>query len=175
MKKFLNSVILIFLFSLTPLPMGEGQGVGVAYACAVQSFYSPADDVESVILAELSQAMKSIHVAAYALTDSEIADRLIELHKRGVEVVVYLDRRQAAGRGNKVRLLRRAGMQVLIKRGRYLMHDKYIIIDRCTVITGSYNFSGSARRQDNNVVVLEHCLTRAREYEADFKRLTGGR
>ena len=173
MKKFLNFAILILIFSVTPLLPGEGQGVRASFACSTQTYYSPADDVESVILSELAQAKKSIHVAAYALTDSEIADRLIELHKRGVEVVVYLDKTQASRKLSKDEELRAAGVTVIIKKGRYLMHDKYIIIDRRTVITGSYNFSESARRQDNNVVVLEHCLKRAREYEADFGRLTG--
>lgn len=175
MKKFLFCVICIFSFTITPLLPGEGQGVRFAFACEIKPYFSPADDVQGVILTELSHAKKSVLVAAYGIASPEIAAKLCELKKAGVDVTVYLDRTQAAGKGSQADALRAAGVKVLVKKSRLLMHDKYMVIDGSEVLTGSYNFSRGAAHQDNNMEVITDCPDLCEAFKANFKDiLTGG-
>lgn len=161
MKKFINSFVLILIFATQ------------VFACDVDLYFSPVDDVEDVILSELSAAKKTVQVAAYGIASPVIAAKLIDLKKAGLDVTVYLDRTQAAGRGSQCAALRKAGVRVLIKRSSYLMHNKYIVVDGRTVITGSYNFSKGAARQDNNIEVFHDCSGVAAGFDKDFGRMTG--
>lgn len=53
----------------------------------------------------------------------------------------------------------------------YIMHHKVIIIDGRTVITGSFNFTGSAQTQnDENVLIIEDAGLAAR-YTEEFERV----
>jgi len=133
--------------------------------------FSPVDDVESKILDELRKAKKTVQVAAFGIDSPKIAAELVRLRAAGKDVTVYLDRTQAAGRGSQLDALRRGNVTTFIKHKRYLMHDKYMIIDDREVITGSYNFSKRAAKQDNNLEVIKDSSRLVRKFEADFRRM----
>ncbi len=162
MRKFLNSVILILVFT------------GQALACDVKPYFSPPDNVRWIILTELDKAKDTVDVAAYAFTDPMVAEKLAALARRGVKVVVYMDRVQSRNRYSKGRYLAASGVEVHIKKRRYLQHNKYMIIDGSEVLTGSYNFSGSAAKQDNNFEVIADCPDVVGRFKDDFKRLLKG-
>jgi len=53
------------------------------------------------------------------------------------------------------------------------MHNKVIILDDHTVITGSYNFSESAESNDENMLILESsdvAIAYTKYFEALFKQ-----
>jgi hypothetical protein len=49
-------------------------------------YFSPSPEPERAILQTLQSAQKFVHAALYQLTDPEIADVLIEIAKRGIEL-----------------------------------------------------------------------------------------
>jgi phosphatidylserine/phosphatidylglycerophosphate/cardiolipin synthase-like enzyme len=51
------------------------------------------------------------------------------------------------------------------------MHNKVIVIDERTVITGSYNFTGSAEKDNDENLVIVDDPNLARAYLDEFQRV----
>jgi phosphatidylserine/phosphatidylglycerophosphate/cardiolipin synthase-like enzyme len=117
-------------------------------------YFSPYDDCQGVILANLHSAQKSVLVSCYGLSDRRIADELIALHRRGVKVRICVDRSRSRSRLDQTRRLAADGIDIVVKPVSRLEHNKFLVIDHLVVITGSYNLSKSASKQDNNLIVI---------------------
>jgi len=138
--------------------------------------FSPRGGAEKLILEEISKAQKQILVAVFSFTNMRIAKALVEAKNRGVKVYVITDEGQGESRyGRKVLdFLTSHGVKVKIKRGSGggLMHHKYAVIDGKIVLTGSYNWTYSAeKRNDENLVAIEGSRNLAKTYFENFKAL----
>ncbi len=91
--------------------------------------------------------------------------------KAGLPVRGVFERQNAGGTGSAFSRLRQGGVDVLEDGNCYILHHKVIIIDERTVITGSYNFTGSAERDnDENLVIVDDAAL-ARAYLDEFERV----
>ena len=122
-----------------------------------ETHFAPYDDPASVIVSLAHSAVRSIHIDIYGFTYVPLMDELIAAHARGVTVNIVADHTQAEGTAEKPQLQRLvdAGIAVLIgtsSRGA-IDHSKYLVIDEAVVGFGSFNFSDSARAQDNTFSV----------------------
>jgi len=107
----------------------------------------------------------------YVFTDKEIADSLIDAQKRGVKVRVYLDRSQIESSYSVSRFLIQKGIKVRISSNNYIMHNKFAIIDKRLLLTGSCNWTFSANnRNDENLLVIDNPEVIAR-YQQQFENL----
>lgn len=154
--------ILFFLtFNMACAPLGGGSGSGGPSPRLlteadenIEVYFAPAPDIHQHIIDRYDHAQKSIHVAIYSLTKDEFADALIRAHNRGVEVMVLVDKAQA-GKTFEDEKLEAAGIKVWRSKGRQLMHNKISIIDDSIVITGSYNYTKNASKNDENYVIIK--------------------
>ncbi|MBR6023133.1 MAG: KTSC domain-containing protein [Kiritimatiellae bacterium] len=108
------------------------------------------EECEEVVLRAIAAAKTSIYVAAYAFTRTRIANALAEASRRGVRVALKMDSRQAEHPGAQrlLDLLRDAGVSVslIFVEGDYAaMHNKFMVFDLRTLVTGSYNFTTQAQ------------------------------
>ena len=142
-----------------------------SYACEIQSYFSPTDNIEKVIMTNLSQAKKSVHLSLYGIANKRLADKLIELKRAGVEVILCEDKTQAAGVHDQHAYLEKNGVQVVIKKTGVLEHNKFAVIDGRAVIMGSWNWSNSAQKQDNSDVVIANCPEEVQKYEDAFQQI----
>lgn len=130
-----------------------------------ETHFAPYDDPASLIVALAESAVASIHIDIYGFTYRPLMDALIAAHARGVHVNIVADHTQAEGLAEKPQLQRLvdAGIDVLIatsSRGA-IDHSKYLLVDADLGTTapescvgwGSFNFSESARAQDNTFTV----------------------
>lgn len=118
------------------------------------------DECEKAVCQQIREARKSILIAAYSLTSNYIVDALVDAGTRGVQVRMKIDREQAREDAAKrlVERLRRAGGSVhtIGMPAHYSMHNKFLVIDDHTVLTGSFNFTIAAATQNwENLVVIE--------------------
>ena len=108
------------------------------------------EDCEVAALRAIRKSRKTIIVAAYSLTSNYVVTALIEAKGRGVDVKMKIDRHQSEQRGapKLIGRLRRAGISVhtVAQPSPYSMHNKFLVVDGDTVLTGSYNFSIAAAR-----------------------------
>lgn len=119
-------------------------------------YFSPRGGCTEAIVKHLAKAEKAIYVQAYSFTSPAITQALIEAKARGVEVEVILDKSQSRGQGASGSTLRDAGVKVYIDSAHAIAHNKVMMIDGRTLVTGSFNFTKAAEdRNAENLMVLE--------------------
>ncbi len=137
----------------------------------IYTYFSPEDDLPPKIIRFIRAAKRSVHFMAFSFTDSQIGDAMIARLNDGVEVEGVIEKRGAEGKGGEFPRLQKAGVKVLKDGNSYVMHHKVIIIDGLWTITGSYNFSASgARSNDENVVVIKSEAV-AKKFESEYQRV----
>lgn len=155
---------------------GAPQSLALPRETAVSAGFSPDGSALALVLQVIGQAHRSIDVAAYLLTSSDVARALVQAQRRGVRVRVLLDAKSdmaedARYARHALGILVNAGIAVRSIDAYPLFHDKYMIIDRRTVQTGSFNYTSSAaRRNAENVLVVWNAPQLAARYQADWER-----
>jgi phosphatidylserine/phosphatidylglycerophosphate/cardiolipin synthase-like enzyme len=135
----------------------------------ISVYFSPQGGCASAIVRELNVARTNIQVQAYSFTSEPIAKALLEAHKRGVKVQVILDKSQRSEKYSSADFLSHAGIETLIDSEHAIAHNKVMIIDGATVITGSFNFTKAAEKNnaENLLVIRDQYL--ADQYMANWK------
>ena len=170
-KIFLNFAVCILQFAIFISPSPAGM--------AVQTCFSPYGKCASHILREIGRAEKELLVAVYAFTSDELAWSLVKAAERGVKVQVIVDREfDAANETSKRTFLEQQRISVRrvtgLERGKSpgLMHQKFAVIDRKVVLTGSYNWTASAEAfNDENLLLFRDAGALAEEYRKEFFRI----
>jgi len=169
-KRAEHALCLFILLGLTTSAQGD---------MVVQTCFSPQGNCSAYILREIEQARKELLVAVYAFTSDELASGLVQARKRGVSVQVILDREfDADNRNSKGKFLEEQKIPVRRVTGMKsagpdkengLMHQKFAVIDRKTIFTGSYNWTHSADKlNDENLLLFRDAGPLAEEYRKVF-------
>jgi phosphatidylserine/phosphatidylglycerophosphate/cardiolipin synthase-like enzyme len=121
----------------------------------VEIHFSPRGGCTDAIVAELDAARETVLVQAYSFTSAPIAKALVEARDRGVEVRVILDESQKSEKYTSATFLANNGIPVLIDSRHAISHNKVMVVDGRTVITGSFNFTKAAEESNaENLVVI---------------------
>lgn len=134
----------------TPNPRLAVDGVDI------ENYFSPDDGVGRRILDLLKGAESSIYFLAFSFTTDDFAETIVRKARDGLTVAGVMDEGQIkSNTGGEYDRFKQAGLSVYIDGNPGNMHHKVFIIDERIVIFGSYNFSASAeRRNDENVLVI---------------------
>lgn len=140
----------------------------LAAGATVEAAFSPGE-APVLVLRQIQEAQSSIFVAAYSFTSPEVAAALVKAYRRGVAVKVVLDDSQRGERYTSATYLANAGIPVRIDSAHAIQHNKYMVIDRAHVQTGSFNYTRSAaERNAENVLVVRESPALAAQYLADW-------
>ena len=108
-------------------------------------------------------------IQAYSFTSYPIAEALIDAQKRGVKVEAIIDAKQIHEKKVKIGLIAKGGVAVYLDRVHAIAHNKVMIIDGKTVITGSFNFTNAAEEHNaENLLILDDAAL-ATEYTSNWK------
>ncbi len=120
--------------------------------------FSPDDGIDDMIESLISAANESVYMLAYSFASRDIAERLEAADKDGLDVIVVCEDSKAyTDGGGQCGPLSEAGLKVYVDGYKdTLMHEKVIILDDSVVIAGSYNYTRSAdKRNDEQVLVIQ--------------------
>jgi phosphatidylserine/phosphatidylglycerophosphate/cardiolipin synthase-like enzyme len=117
----------------------------------------------------IETARLSVDVAVLDLDLWSLRDALIAAQRRGVAVRMvvesdYLDSKE-------IQEIRDAGIPVLGDRREGLMHNKFAIIDRAEVWSGSMNYTVSEAYRNNNNLIRLRSRPLADDYTAEFEEM----
>jgi phosphatidylserine/phosphatidylglycerophosphate/cardiolipin synthase-like enzyme len=139
---------------------------------SIHTAFAPSPQAIELVEGTINGAEKSIHLAAYSFTSQKVTDALLRAHKRGVDVRMILDKSQVKKPRQVILDLHAAGIPIRVSYKYAIMHNKYIIVDKETVETGSFNFTASAeKRNAENVIVIRNNPRLAKRYLVDWQRL----
>jgi phosphatidylserine/phosphatidylglycerophosphate/cardiolipin synthase-like enzyme len=135
----------------------------------IRVYFSPRGGTADAIVAEIAKAHKEIRVAAYAISHPQITDALADAHARGVFVRIIVDRHQTNDSYTTANKLHDRGIRTLVDRAEKLHHNKTIIIDADTIITGSYNFTRNAEYQNAETCLIIHDAKLTTQFIANWQ------
>ncbi len=167
-KKSMRRLIIWSIFFLVALPYPTSSIQAKPSATEEEVFFSPKGGCTQAIVDNLNWAEKYVRVQAYSFTSKPIAEALIAAHKRGVDVKVLLDKSQPHAKGGKINMLVDAGIPVMIDKKHAIAHNKVIIIDGVTVLTGSFNFTNAAEDKNAENLLVVRDKTVARKYRNNW-------
>jgi phosphatidylserine/phosphatidylglycerophosphate/cardiolipin synthase-like enzyme len=122
----------------------------------IKAHFSPKGGCQDAILAELKKARREILVQAYSFTAEPLALAMVEAKKNGVTVEIVLDKSNELERYSDLKILIDNAMDVKIDHDHAIAHNKIIIIDKATLITGSFNFTNQAEHENaENLMIIK--------------------
>ena len=136
-----------------------------------ESFFSPGETCLRAIVSCISAARETIDVCVFTITDDRISEALVAAHKRGVKLRVISDDDKSEDRGSDTRSLDRKGIDTRFDSSPSHMHHKFAIFDRKTLLTGSYNWTRSAARANQENILLSDDVRLIADFRGCFDRL----
>jgi len=150
------------------------------------------DDLEAVIVEFIDGANKRLEIAVQELENKPIAEAIIRARRRKVIVKLvleqdYLREKRAShspwvnmrGGNEQNRVIHdamlRASIDVKADYNNKIFHQKFIIRDRQSVLTGSTNFTPTGTHRNLNHVVIVHDKTVAMHYYREYREIQRGR
>lgn len=112
------------------------------------------------VLQLIGQAQSRLSIAMFTWTRPDFVQAVIAAAARGVQVEVFIDRRQGQGAGAEVvHDLVAAGIPVCLSRGDGLLHHKTLVVDDRILVTGSANWTRSAFKNNDDCFLVLNPLT----------------
>jgi phosphatidylserine/phosphatidylglycerophosphate/cardiolipin synthase-like enzyme len=165
-RRTLRILALALLFCWTALAPGVKAG---AEAQPWAVYFSPQGGCTEAIVTAVSQARTSIHVQAYSFSSYPITKAIIAAQARGVRVEVILDKSQLTEKYSALPALLAAQVPTWIDPAHQIAHNKIMIIDGKTVITGSFNFTKAAEERNAENLLIIHSQQLANQYVQNWQ------
>ncbi len=125
--------------------------------------------LDKILIQDIDLANASVEVAAYDLDLQSVTDALIRAHKRGVQVRMVTDSDNVDL--DQPQELIEAGIPVIADGRSSLMHNKFVIVDRMIVWTGSWNLTDNGTYRNNNNITRIASQELAENYGGEFNEM----
>ena len=134
----------------------------------VQVYFSPQGGCTGAIVGELNEANKEILVQAYSFTSQPIAKALVMLINGG-DTEIILDKSQRGEKYSGADFTAHMGVPTYIDSAHTIAHNKIMVLDQETVITGSFNFTKAAEERNAENIFIIKSPELAKEYLDNWK------
>jgi len=136
----------------------------------IEVAFSPPGGATAAIVQAVGEAKQRVWVQAYSFTSAPIARAVLHAAKRGVDVKVVLDRSQRSQKYSVADFFANQGVPVYIDDQHAIAHNKVMVIDSGTLITGSFNFSKAAEQVNaENLLIFRGNPALQRLYADNFR------
>ncbi|MBW2976773.1 hypothetical protein KY347_04985 [Candidatus Woesearchaeota archaeon] len=130
-----------------------------------EAYFCPREDCSKIIKNMVDSAEKSVHCAFFDLDLKNLINALAKKsHNADVKVIIDKNNYDSQIKGDGVRV---------VKSSQY-MHNKFCIIDKSLVLTGSTNPTNNGAGLNNNNIVILASRYLAENYEDEFDELWNG-
>lgn len=138
----------------------------------LENYFASEKKAAPLMAEAINQAQSEILFLAFSFTNDEIGEAMLARAEAGVAIRGVFETVGAETEFSYYPVMQEAGLshvQVRQDGNPYIMHHKVIILDRETVILGSFNFSDSANRQNDENVMFVHDAAFASYFVEEFE------
>lgn len=134
-------------------------------------YFSPSEDCRNAIIKEIKSAKQELRICVFTISDDRITDAILEAHSRNVTITIITDNDKTLDVGSDIGFLSKKGIRIKIDTTSNHMHHKFMIVDGRSVTTGSYNWTNSAAKynQENIIVTADKAVVSA--FSKEYNRL----
>ncbi len=164
MKKILLLALLAFSVSINSSHAEFFNSTGT-----IDVYFSPRGHCTEAIIKQLDNANTEILIQAYSFTSVSIARAITDAQKRGVHIEIILDKSQRTAKYSGADFVAHA-WATYIDVAHAIAHNKIMIIDRKTLITGSFNFTKAAEEKNaENLLIISGNSPLVNRYIQNFE------
>ncbi len=131
-------------------------------------YFSPGGGCTEAVVEALGKAKSTVLVQAYSFTSAPIAKALVEARRRKVKVEVVLDKSQRTEKYSSATFIYNHGIPCFIDAQHAIAHNKVMVIDGRTVITGSFNFTKAAEEKNAENLLVVQDVELAKKYTQNW-------
>jgi phosphatidylserine/phosphatidylglycerophosphate/cardiolipin synthase-like enzyme len=136
---------------------------------SLEAHFSPKGGCTDAIVREIQHARHEILVLAYSFTSKPIAQALVDAKLRGVHVEIVLDHSNEKEEYTDLHFFLQQGLKPVIDPHHAIAHNKVMVIDNRTLLTGSFNFTQHAENDNaENLLVIKGHPELVRAYKDNF-------
>lgn len=135
------------------------------------AYFSPGDACRNTIINQINSATQQLHICVFTISDDLITDAILTSHKRGTQVRIITDNDKSHDEGSDIEQIAREGISVKMDRSPNHMHHKFMVTDEKAIITGSYNWTRSAAKFNQENIVLSKEAGLIKSYLKEFDQL----
>ncbi len=168
MKRTLITSLLFLLVAPGCRAQDAPQGQQAQTLPPIAVYFSPNGGCTEAVVKEITAAKATILVQAYSFTSVPIAKALVDANKRGVQIQVILDKSQRTEKYSSADFVLHAGIPIFIDAKHAIAHNKIMVIDGATVVTGSFNFTKAAKTSNAENLLVIRSPELAAKYAANW-------
>lgn len=122
--------------------------------------FSPNGGVMEAVVREINISKKTILISAYSFTNQNVGKALLDAHSRGVKIEIILDPENLGNPNSLMHSLYENGLIIYLDKSHSIAHNKIMVIDSNTVISGSANFTKAASESnaENSLIIKDNQL-----------------
>lgn len=135
--------------------------------------FSPQNHCSQTICDFLDKAEDSIQICVFTISDDSITKKITQCNDRGIKIKIITDNDKQYDRGSDINYLAGKGLEIKVDMSRHHMHHKFAIVDNKTVLTGSYNWTRSAEKFNQENLIITDSSNMVQLFKNEFKRLWG--
>ena len=141
-------------------------------------YFCPQDDCEEQLFNLMKGANDSIYCALYDIKLDSFVESIVAQKSRGIDIKIITEdntAKNAKSKYDELKEILKENITTDEKRssGKYnnLMHNKFCIIDKKIVFTGSFNPTHNGAHKNNNNMLVIHSEYLAQNYLDEFKEM----
>jgi len=133
--------------------------------------FSPGTDILESISDLLKQTQKTLDICVFTITDERLANDIFDCFQHGIKVRIITDDDKMFDHGSVIRDLSNAGIPIKIDHSQYHMHHKFGIIDSRIVFTGSFNWTYTASKHNQENLLITTNFDIVNQYSEQYEIL----
>jgi phosphatidylserine/phosphatidylglycerophosphate/cardiolipin synthase-like enzyme len=148
-----GAILLLGLVAVGIVTAREARSEPLPLAGAtIETAFAPGREPAALVARAIGDGRHEVRMMTYQLTNGVIINALRAAAGRGVDVAVIVDEATCKARRFPpvADVLHRAGVGVSCDGRHPIHHNKVVLIDGTSVVTGSFNFSPSAEKNAEN-------------------------
>jgi cardiolipin hydrolase len=133
--------------------------------------FSPGDECRRKIIDLCRQANQSIDICVFTISDDTLTGAILKAYERGITIRIITDNDKSADLGSDVDELASKGLAVRMDHSHHHMHHKFAIFDNAILLNGSFNWTRSASRYNQENIVVSGEMKIVDDFQQQFEAL----
>ena len=135
------------------------------------AYFSPGDTCLRRLCDLMRGCRDTLDICVFTIADDRLTEAILDCHARGVQVRVVSDNDKQYDSGSDIDRLRAQGVQVRVDDAPSHMHHKFALFDGRVLANGSFNWTRSATRDNDENLVVSDDANLVRVFGLQFGKL----
>jgi len=127
--------------------------------------------IKKTIANLLCDAHTTFDLCVFTITDHQLTNQIVDCKRHGLKVRIITDDEKTKDRDSEIIDMERAGIDIKTDHTHYHMHNKFGIIDNQIAITGSFNWTYTATKHNQENLLATSKFEIVKQYNDEFERL----